>query len=255
MSRSKQELPAPQHPAWFVRSVAVGFPAVYACSLVAANVYPHGDQQHGWPFVYMVRLSRVPGPLPNILYGPWPFFNPPIVQFQPALLLVNIFCAGLLVTMATAVPVYWLRRSVSRFQFGLRSLLVLTAVVACAFSLLKWFSLHANYSWMAAVVLIVASRFLVAFFPALMVLTFAHWLVLRATEAGRSGRWMGLHWLTWLAICVVGGPCLHYGIVAVVDCRTGWPWAQKTYDSWTPPCWPKAAPWNTIYQGHGATRT
>jgi hypothetical protein len=57
-----------------------------------------------------------------------------------------------------------------------------------------------------------------------MVLTVAHWLVICSARSGRQFRWFGLHWLTWLAVCAVGGPFLHYSIVTIKDYAAyGWP--------------------------------
>lgn len=214
MPASTQEPIAYQHPRWFVRCAAIGFAFLYACGLVAANVFPHGDQEHGWPFVYMVRQLRVPGPLPNIIYGPWPLDDPPIVQFRPTLLVLNCLCGMLLAVLATIMPAYWLRVRQRPVQFSLRTLFVLTTVVACLLAVLKgWYPDQLN-SWNALALAIVSLFLLVYVVPACMVLTAAHWLVVRSARSGRPYRWFGLHWLTWLAVCAVGGPLLHYMALA-----------------------------------------
>ena len=231
MPTSSAGPPAYQHPRWLVRRVAIGFAFLYVCGLLVANVFPRGNQEHGWPFVYMVRQDRVPGPLPNIFYGPWPLANPPIVQFWPTLLVLNCLCGLLLTVLATMVPVYWLRVRQRPVQFSLRSLFVLTTVVACLLALLRWCYGDRLKLWVAVDLWIEFSFLLVYYVvPACIVLTVAHWLVVRSGRSGRRSRWFGLHWLGWLAVLAVGGPFLHYSIFAAKFGTYGWPLNYTDFD-------------------------
>jgi len=157
------------------------------------------------------------------MYGPWPLDDPPIVQFRPALLFLNILCGGLLTVLATIIPAYWLRVRQRPVQFHLQTLFVLTTVVACLLALLK--CCYADRLNMFAVRLVIASLFSLAYVvPSCMVLTATHWLVVRSARSTPRFRWFGLHWLTGLAVCAIGGPFLHYSIVAIhyYDAY-GWP--------------------------------
>ena len=217
MATSVQEPPGYQHPRWFVWCAALGFAALYLCALVVANVFPYyrqQEQEHGWPFVYMVREGRVPGGL-TIYYGPWPLDDPPLLKFWPAMLVANVLCGVALAAVASTVPVYWLRVRGRPVHFSLLSLFVLTTLVACICSLLKWFNPSANYFSMAVAAIVLSSWFALAFFPACMVLMVAHWLVLRFARC----RWI----LTWIAVCAVGVLCLHF-VVSDVYRHNGWPW-------------------------------
>jgi hypothetical protein len=208
MATSTQGPAAYRHPRWLVLSVAIGFGFFYVCAIVAANVFPIREQEHGWPVIYMVRQDRVPGPLLNILYGPWPFDNPPIVQFWPAMLFLNMLVGSLFTAISAAVPVYWLRARHGPIHFSLRSLFVLTTFTACVLGAMKWRFPSANYEMLAAYSL-VELRWLG---PVCLALTAAHWLVVRSARSRRQWRWFGLHVLTWtwIAVLAVGIPCLHY---------------------------------------------
>ena len=169
----------------------------------------------------------MPGGL-TIMYRPWPLDNPPIVQLRPTLLYLNILIGSILTALATIVPVYWLRLQQRPFHFSLRSLFVLTTIVACNLAGLKCLNRGWDNPWpvdawliLAYYCLIVARIVLVDYvFPVFIVLTAAHWLVMRVGRTARQYRWLGLHWLTRIAVCAVGGPCLHYGIFTD---EYGWP--------------------------------
>ncbi len=171
-------------------------------------------QEHGWPFVYMVRASRGSGGF-TIMYPMWPLGDPPLVSFRPTLLFLNVLCGVLLVVLAAIVPAYWLRVRQRPLQFSLRTLFVLTTVVACLLALLKCCYPDRVEVGSAVGLAIVFLFSLVYVVPACMVLTAAHWLVIRSASSARRFRWFGLHWLTWLAVCAIGGPFLHYLIVTI----------------------------------------
>ena len=50
--------------------------------------------------------------------------------------------------------------------------------------------------------------------PAGLVLIAAHWAVVRSAMSARRCRWLEVHWLSWLAVVAVGGPLLHYSLMA-----------------------------------------
>ena len=194
MSSSSEEPAAYQHPRWLVRCATIGFVLLYVCSLFVANILPHGDQRHGWPFVYMVRQWRVPGPF-TIMYGPWPFDDPPIVQFRPILLGLNCLIGVLLTVFAAIVPAYWFRVRQRPVQFSLQTLFVATTLVACLLALLKYCYPeqidHFNI-WSALEIALVSSFLLVyVVVPACMALTAAHWLVVRSAQFRPAGAVVG----------------------------------------------------------------
>ena len=218
MPVSSEEPAVYQHSRWFVHSTALGFALLYAGGLAVANIFHRNStmagQEHGWPFVYMVRASRVLGGL-TILYPMWPLGDPPLLQFRATVLILNVLIGSLLTALAVVVPIYWLRVRQRPVQFSLRTLFVLTTVVACLLALLKCCYPDRVNVWIAVELAIVSLFTLAYVVPACMVLTAAHWLVIRSARSWRRFRWFGLHWLTWLAICAVGGPFLHYLIVAI----------------------------------------
>jgi hypothetical protein len=203
-----------QHPRWVLYTATLGFAFFYICALVAANIIPHGEAEHGWPFVYMVREIRVPGGL-SIDYGPWPFYDPPLVWFRPIWLTFNILCGGVLTVASAAIPIYWLRTHRKPVQFSLRSLLVLDAIAACLLGILKFYNSGMNLFGMIVVLpVFILGRFVVYAVPVGLAVVAAHWAVVRSANSVRRGRWIGIHWLTWLAAVVVAGPLLHYSLLA-----------------------------------------
>ncbi len=158
----------------------------------------------------------MPGGL-TVLYGFWPFDNPPLLRFRPALLVLDILCGGLLTVMATVIPLYWLRVRERPVQFTLRGLLGLTTAVACGLSAVKIFDPDSHWRVLEAAVLLPPLSLLYGV-PAGLVIVAAHWVVARSAKSARRCRRLGVHWLTWLALVAVGGPLLHYSLVA----RTGY---------------------------------
>ena len=221
-----------QHPRWLVRVAALGFAVLYAGAIAVKNIFPNGYQEHGWPFVYMVRQRWVPGPLCNITYGPWPLYNPPLAKFWPELLALNVLIGAVLVGLASVVPCYWLRLRKTPVHFSLRSLLGLTTIVACLLAVWKTYYRCEIDVWTLWSLLIIAGIILFEYVvPACLVVTAAHWLVVHSVAAGRYRRWLGLHWLTWIAVFAVGGPCL-YGSIIAGDSSRGWPLEYYLGDSW-----------------------
>ena len=181
-----------QHPRWLVRCATIGFVLLYVCSLSAANIFPHGNnvnlnQQHGWPFVYMVREWQIPGGM-SVFYGPWPFDDSPIVLFRPILLGLNCLIGILLTVFAATIPAYWLRVRQRPVQFSLQTLFLVTTLVACLLALLKVFcpEQFEHFNVWTAIELAIVLSFLLAYYvvPACMVLSVAHWLVVRSGRLG-----------------------------------------------------------------------
>jgi hypothetical protein len=99
--------------------------------LFTANFFPYWNQEHGWPFVFMVRESEVGGPGgPTVLYGPWPFDDPPLVAFRPGLLVVNVLVGMALLAAITLAVQSWFSPQKRPFQYSLRLLLVWTSLGA-----------------------------------------------------------------------------------------------------------------------------
>jgi hypothetical protein len=218
MSTSAQEPAAYKHSRWLSYIVTIGFGFICLCGLTAANIIPLGFQEHGWPFVYMERLDRVPGPLPNILYGPWPFYDPPLVSFRPLMLAANVLCGAFFVAISILAAKYWLLVRQQPFHFTVRTLLVLMTAVACVCGAMKTWFPSANYPLIAAY----GSAELRWFGPLCFLLVAAHWLVVRGTRAGRSPRWKGLHRITWIAMFAIGAPFLHFWLTTNGSVY-GWP--------------------------------
>jgi hypothetical protein len=183
-------------------------------------------QVHGWPFVYMVRETHVGGELHNILNGPWPLFSPPLVSFWPMWLLLDVLCGIVLMGLAAAIALYWLRVRRRPLQFGLRNLFLFVTVVACLLGLFKFFNpgfgetfgLWFTIAWC----MLLLAQILVYIVPVAFVVTVAHWAVGISAGWQRRRPWAGIHWLTWLAVVVAGIPIVHYSAFAHAS-YGGWP--------------------------------
>ena len=214
-------------PRWFLVAAACAVALLYAAAMTAINLFPFGGgwnptpvrafagyaYEHGWPLVYMLRAMV--NNARTLDYGPWPVYDSPLIEFRPALLFLNVLCGGLLALSATVIPVYWLRVRRRPLQFSLRALVGTITVVACLLGLAKWY----NPDWVSlntalGLLLIVLPRVLLYALPAGLILVAAHWAAGRTAGSPSRGRWRGIHWLTWLAIAAVGGPFLHYAILA-----------------------------------------
>ena len=229
MSIPTQKSPDHQQPRWLSRTAAWGSAIVYACIFAAANIGPRpGIQAHGWPFVYMVRETNIPGDLHNVLYGPWPLFSPspPLVSFEPMRLVLDVLCGIALTCLAPILCLYWLRVRRRPFQFSLRSLFVLTTTAACLLGVLKFFDPDFGHGWrwplIAWFTMVFAQLFFVYIVPVACVATVARWAVLRFALSQWRRPWCGIHWLSWLAVVVVGVPVIHYSAFPHWAHR-GWP--------------------------------
>jgi hypothetical protein len=217
--------PEYHHPRWLLYATASGSAFIYACVLLAANVFPYGGDpgyQHGLPFVYMVRESQVPGGL-TIFYAPWPLDDPPLVEFRPTFLLLNVLCGSLLTAAAAVIPLYWLRVHRRPLHFGLRAAFGLGAVVLGLLGLFRFY--HPNEGILSAIDLFVPVPLLVYVLPGCLIVIAAHRMVVLSARSARRRRWLGIHWLTWLAAVAVGGPLLHYSMFTA----TGW-WLGATHE-------------------------
>lgn len=70
------------------------------------------EYSHGWPFTYMTReLENSAGTMGGVIHAPWPYFdNPPLIDFYPALLMVNVvFAIGV-----AALTMWCLERNVGK---------------------------------------------------------------------------------------------------------------------------------------------
>jgi hypothetical protein len=198
MSTPTEKPPDHQHPRWLLRAAAWGSALAYGCIFAGANTLAHMRYQvHGWPFVYMVRATHVGGELHNILYGPWPLFSPPLVSFWPMWLLLDVLCGIVLMGLAVAIALYWLRVRRQPLQFGLRNLFLFMTVVACLLGLFKFFNpgfgetfgLWFTIAWC----MLLLSQILVYIVPVALVATVAHWVVVRRTDSQRRRPRAGIH--------------------------------------------------------------
>jgi hypothetical protein len=111
--------------------------------------------------------------------------------------------------------VYWLRARGKPFQYSLRALFGLTTVVACYLGILKFYAPDSlRLGSVLEVILLLLPWLLLYAVPAGLVITAAHWTVVRSTDSARRCRWLGFHWLSWLAVAAVGGPFFHYSLMA-----------------------------------------
>ena len=88
-------------------------------------------------------------------------------------------------------------------------------VVACSLGILKFCAPRwLDPELVFAVIVILLPRLLLYAIPAGLVVVAAHWTVIRSTSSTRRCRWLGIHWLSWLAVAAVGGPFFHYSLIA-----------------------------------------
>ncbi len=231
-------------PRWFLIAAACVVALLYAAAMTAINLLPFGRgwnpfpvsptmfaYEHGWPLVYMVRDAE-PSATANTAsaFGLWPFYNPPLLQFRPRLLFLDVLCGGLLTLSATVIPVYWLRVRRRPLQFSLRALVETTTVVACVLGMLKWHDPRlVSLNTAIGVLLVVLPPVLLYALPVGLILVAAHWAAGRTAGSPRRGRWRGIHWLTWLALAAVGGPFLHHAFFA--DTTQDWSYLPWNVDS------------------------
>lgn len=219
--------PEYQHPRWLLYTAAFGVAFTYFYVLLAANIlpcYPCGyEQEHGWPLVYMARESQVRRGV-TILYGPWPIDDPPLIWFRPTMLLLDVVCGVVLTVAAGAIALYWLRAHPKPVRFSLRAVFGLTTLVACLLGTLKFYdSRLISWGFFLNLILLVLPRWLVYVVPLGLTIIAAHWIVVRSASSARQRRWIGVHWLTWLAAVAVAGPLLHYSLFT----HTGYTYAAS----------------------------
>lgn len=87
---------------------------------------------HGWPFTYMLRAARMRGSDFHIYYAPWPQGNPPLVEFRPAWLILNVLLGSGLAVLATIAIARWLRTRRNWLRFSLRTLMICVSLL-CAY--------------------------------------------------------------------------------------------------------------------------
>ena len=224
-----------KHPRWLLHTAALCSAIFYSCVFLAANICPHGLQEHGWPFVYMVREWRVPGGL-TFVYGPWPLYSPPLVSFEPMWLVLNILCGIVLTCLAAAITLFWLRVCPRPLQFSLRILFGFAIVVACLLGLIKYFEPNQWNMIFVALIALLFARMFAYVVPIACLVVAAHWTVVRSAKSQRRCRWAGIHWLTWLTVAFVAGTVMHYSVfMSDWGQRYGWPLtyqAQSDRDCW-----------------------
>ena len=146
---------------------------LYACVHVVANVFPYDGGEHGWPLVYMVRATRMPGAL-SVYYGPWPIFDPPLVSFHVILLAFNVLLGIGLALCAAVIAVYWLRITRTSPRFSLLALLgFMTAVCCLAAFVMMMVVQPSDVVWP----MIVIAQRCVYIVPCLLIVTLVHWML------------------------------------------------------------------------------
>jgi hypothetical protein len=198
----------------YARDASIFIAAIAAVSyclvVVAANFSFEGTahgQEHGWPLVYMIRESDVPGDL-TVLYGPWPFDDPPLIEFRWFALAANISLGICFAGVVAGCAVYWLRQGRRKWQISLLNLFVLLTIAALAVGLLTISTQHPLF-WVFAFATS-SAPWLAYAAPVSLVITTAHWLAWRGRNSPESQRRIGLHWLTWIALFVAVGPLVDY---------------------------------------------
>jgi hypothetical protein len=78
------------------------------------------------------------GETTSVLYDPWPFGDPPIVEYRRTKLAMNILiCALLLPVFAISVE-YLVRITAHRIRFTMRSLVLAFVATTCALSIFPY---------------------------------------------------------------------------------------------------------------------
>jgi len=119
-----------------LHSVTIGFVILVSGALTLVNLQPRlpwwhlrwytsWDQyEHGWPFTYMSREQIRDGDMGGLIYRPWPFFDdPPLRQFFPMWLAVDLVVALCLLALTSRAIESWFAVRQVRPQFRLVSLL------------------------------------------------------------------------------------------------------------------------------------
>lgn len=218
MDSSECKKPDDAPPRWQLHCAGWGCAALYACALVVANVFPRLNHRHGWPLVYMVRETRVPGDL-TVFYGPWPFDDPPLVTFSAGFLAINGFLGTLLAFVAAILVIYWLRVTRLSFRFSLRTLMAGMVAISISMALVMSLSHPLHVVGMAVYV----AQLSVYTVPCMVVVTTAHWILNRSKGTWHKRRLAGIHWLSWLALGLMSGPFLYHSFLE----RTGSLWVGR----------------------------
>ena len=130
--------------------VTIGFVILLSGALALVNLnlglpwwhlrwYMSWDQyEHGWPFTYMSRELIRDGDMGGLIYRPWPFFDdPPLRQFSPMWLVVDIVVALCLLGLTSRAVESWFGVRQIRAQFRLVSLLQVMAFACVLLALIR----------------------------------------------------------------------------------------------------------------------
>ena len=133
-----------------LHAVTIGFVILLCGALAFVNLNPRlqwwhlswycsWDQyEHGWPFTYMSRERNRDGDMGGLAYGPWPFFDdPPLRQFSPMWLVVDIVVALCLLALTSRAVESWFGVRQVRPQFRLASLLQVIAFACVLLALIR----------------------------------------------------------------------------------------------------------------------
>jgi hypothetical protein len=148
------------------RQLAIAYGFLVALAMVAVNVFPQYPfrslYEHGRPLVYMTRETRMRGPL-TVFYGFWPFGNPPVIDFHPLYLVIDILLALLFVAACIFAAHRLLIRDPIPITFRLSLWQLMCWITIFAVVLAIWGPLVLGFLLLQLPMLIVCCSFVVIF--------------------------------------------------------------------------------------------
>ena len=160
--------------------VTIGFVILVSGVLTLVNLHPglpwwhlrwsmSWDQyEHGWPFTYMSRELIRDGDMGGLMYRPWPFFDdPPLRQFFPMWLAVDIVVALCLLALTSRAVESWFAVRQIRAQFRLVSLLKVMTLACVLLALIHIAEAYIDRDGLAFLALVLVPNALVFIFACL----------------------------------------------------------------------------------------
>ena len=154
--------------------VTIGFVILLCGALAFVNLNPRlqwwhlswycswDPYEHGWPFTYMSRERNRDGDMGGLAYGPWPFFDdPPLRQFSPMWLVVDLVVALCLLALTSRAVESWFGVRQVRLQFRLASLLKVIALACVLLALIRVLEGYIGWTDLAGIALGLAPNALV----------------------------------------------------------------------------------------------
>ena len=160
--------------------VTIGFVILVSGALTLVNLHPglpwwhlrwsmSWDQyEHGWPFTCMSRELIRDGDMGGLVYRPWPFFDdPPLRQFFPMWLAVDIVVALCLLGLTSRAVESWFGVRQIRPQFRLASLLQVMTFACVLLALIHVMEGDIGWTDLAGIALVLVPNALVFIFACL----------------------------------------------------------------------------------------